>query len=71
MSNFQEKVKNFKTIIKITIRKRVQERKIDPSPTHYSKFDKYTENRETNPDWFEICNYIALPIPLGCPPWGE
>ena len=24
----------------------VQERKIDPNPTQYSKFDKYIENRE-------------------------
>ena len=30
-----------KRTFKITIRKCVQERKIDANPTHYSKFDKY------------------------------
>ena len=41
MSIFQAKVKISKKTIKITIRKCVQERKIDPSPTHYSKFHKH------------------------------
>ena len=36
--------------IKITIHKCVQERKIDSNPTHYTKFDKSTENHATNQD---------------------
>ena len=26
-----------------------------PNPTNYTEFDKYTGNRNTNLDWFEIC----------------
>ena len=26
------------------------------NPTHYTKFDKSTKNRETNQDWFELGN---------------
>ena len=28
-------------------------------------------NRETTLDWFEIGNYIALPISPVVPPWGD
>ena len=48
--------------MKLIIRKCVQERKIDPNPTHYSKGDKWTENLWKNQDWFEFGNYIALAI---------
>ena len=63
MSIFK-KSRNLKESIKITIRTCVQERRIDPNPTHYNNFDKYTENRKNNTDWCELGNYIALPIPL-------
>ena len=58
---FPRKVKISKKSLEITNRKCVQERKIHPNPTHDTKFDKYTEIRKRNPDWFELGNY-RLPI---------
>ena len=42
----------------LTIRKCVQDRRTESNPSHCSKFDKYTENHKTIPDWFELGNYI-------------
>ena len=64
--NFPKNGNLKKKTIKNTIRKCVQERKIDPNPTHHNKFDKYTANRKKSQDWFEIGNYIALPIRYNC-----
>ena len=59
MMQISKKSRNRKKSIKITIRKCVQEREIDPNPTHYTKFYKCIEKQKKS-DWFEIGNYIAL-----------
>ena len=33
-----------------------------PNPMQYTTFDKYDKKPETNPDWFEFGDYIALAI---------
>ena len=40
--------------IRITIRKCVQERKIDPDPTHQTSFDN-DKTKTPNTDWSKIC----------------